>query len=61
MPEGTNTNQFIKEYLIKEFPKLESEIDSFLLSVNQEYVDPTAPKELVNGSEIAIIPPVSGG
>lgn len=61
IPEGTNTKQFIDEYLLIEFPKLKESIDSFLIALNQEYVDPTSPKELSSNSEIAVIPPVSGG
>jgi len=61
LPEGTDTEQFVEEYLLKEFPKLKEAIQSFVLSVNQEYVDKKTPKQLTNGAEIAIIPPVSGG
>mmetsp|Transcript_1047 Transcript_1047/g.1290 ORF Transcript_1047/g.1290 Transcript_1047/m.1290 type:complete len:87 (+) Transcript_1047:570-830(+) len=63
LPEGTTTKQFVDEYLLKQFPNLEKAIGTFLLSVNQEYVDQDShePVILTNRAEIAVIPPVSGG
>ena len=59
IPERTTLNQFINDHLLPNYPQLVPHIDNYLISVNQEYSD----KSIVipPNSEIAIIPPVSGG
>ena len=61
LPEGTTIQTFIEEYLLVELPRLKPAFSSFLLSINEEYVDQTIPHIIPPNAELAIIPPVSGG
>ena len=45
--------------LKKKFPKLSEFLDTCRIAVNQEFTDDS--QQLDHGSEVAIIPPVSGG
>lgn len=51
----------LKELLISQFPALATIKNNFLLAVNLEYVDAEDTVQLLDGAEIAIIPPLSGG
>lgn len=59
IPEQIILSQFISDYLLPKYPQLTSHIDNYLISVNQEYSDRSI--VIPPNSEIAIIPPVSGG
>ncbi|KAJ8904050.1 hypothetical protein NDN08_000580 [Rhodosorus marinus] len=49
----------VNEHILKRFPQLESIIPICVLSLNLEYVEDV--RELSDGDEIALIPPISGG
>jgi MoaE-MoaD fusion protein len=58
IPEGTTARQGF-EAALTEAPSLQGLSNSVMLMVNQEYVD--GERVLMDGDELAIIPPVSGG
>lgn len=58
VPEGATVGQ-LKNDLIAHFPKMAGLVSVFLLAVNAEYADDS--EVLQAGSQVAIIPPVSGG
>lgn len=53
------TLESVLSWLVATYPELESLIQSCAISVNLEYVDPSA--SLTNDDEVAIIPPISAG
>lgn len=56
--EGLNDVASLKKDLIKRFPDFEK-LAKFSLAVNDEYQDDSF--KISEGSEVVIIPPVSGG
>ncbi len=52
------TVQTVMEDLKREHPRF-AQLKSYLVAVNMEYADGN--RELTDGDEVAIIPPVSGG
>ncbi|MFN2453273.1 MAG: molybdopterin converting factor subunit 1 [Pyrinomonadaceae bacterium] len=57
--DAGTTSATAYEQLLKEYPALQRFGRSLLLAVNQEYA--RAAKELQDGDELALFPPVSGG
>jgi MoaD family protein len=55
---GSTVEDIVAELLFAH-PKLEPFKDSMIYSVNKEYAD--ASKELSDGDEVGILPPVTGG
>ena len=55
---GSNAAQAFEE-LLSSYPELRSFGKSLLLAVNQEYAEPD--REVFDGDELAVFPPVSGG
>lgn len=53
-----NNVNTLKEYLSKQFPQLQT-LQSWAIAVDNEYADDDT--IIDNGSEIALLPPVSGG
>ena len=65
IPSPFDTNK-LKGLLISLHPNLEplfsdSNEDSLTLALNEEYVLPGEVKEVRDGDEVALIPPISGG
>lgn len=60
LKDAADTVQLIK-FMLAEYPKLSEIVASTVLSLNQEYLDPTETVPLKDGDEVAVIPPVSGG
>lgn len=58
MPEGSSVSDLVIK-LSGRYPLLTSEPGTLVVAVNYEYVDHTYC--LMEGDEIALIPPVSGG
>jgi molybdopterin converting factor subunit 1 len=58
IPSPLSAEQFWAE-LLKQFPKLAAHRTSVRLARNQEYV--RADARFLDGDEVALIPPVSGG
>ena len=58
LDEGA-TIKDLRNELSKQFPELGRVEKKLAIAVNEEYVVDDAP--LVNGDEVALIPPVSGG
>ena len=48
-------------HLEAEFPGLQRLGRTFVLSLNENYIDQEEELVLTNGDEIAVIPPISGG
>lgn len=62
VPPGTAPWAAFKEHVLAHFPALAVLADHCVLALNQEYVAIDVPKRpLVNGDELAVIPPISGG
>lgn len=62
VPLGTTPWAAFKEHVLARFPALAVLADHCVLALNQEYVVADAPERpLVNGDELAVIPPISGG
>ncbi|PRP77146.1 molybdopterin synthase catalytic subunit-like [Planoprotostelium fungivorum] len=59
LAEGTHLRAFIFHTLVTEYPSLRSLLDRALVSRNQEFVDPREDPLLIEGDEIAIIPPLN--
>ena len=58
IPEGT-TVQGLKNQLARDYPNLKQSMQAVLISINREYAFDEA--VVVDGSEVAMFPPVSGG
>jgi molybdopterin converting factor subunit 1 len=56
--DGTTAGQLL-EQLVRQYPKLQEIRSCLVLAVNQEYADETT--TLTDRSEVALIPPISGG
>lgn len=59
LPEGTSLATFREEHLLKRFPQLQHL--TFFLALDHQYVDDESLSILTERTEIAVIPPVSGG
>jgi MoaE-MoaD fusion protein len=57
--ENGSTVQGLMDHFIEQYPKLQGLDRSMMLSVNQEYVE--REQVLLDGDEVALITPVSGG
>ncbi|MHA2620555.1 MAG: molybdopterin converting factor subunit 1 [bacterium JZ-2024 1] len=57
VPDGTRLSD-LREQIFREFPRLAEMESALLFAVDAEVVDEA---ELRHGSEVAILPPVSGG
>lgn len=60
LQDAPNTAQLIK-HLLEKFPRLTEIMATTVLSLNQEYLDPSQVVPLKGGDEVGVIPPVSGG
>ena len=47
--------------ILEKFPQLNNISKNLVLAINQQYIDPQQVLELDRNSEIAVIPPLSGG
>lgn len=47
--------------ILEKFPQLNNISNNLVLAIDQEYTDPQQVLELDRNSEIAVIPPLSGG
>eukprot|EP01115_Flamella_aegyptia_P012038 TRINITY_DN5886_c0_g2_i1.p1 TRINITY_DN5886_c0_g2~~TRINITY_DN5886_c0_g2_i1.p1 ORF type:complete len:85 (+),score=3.47 TRINITY_DN5886_c0_g2_i1:79-333(+) len=59
--EGTTSKVFLNKYLLTKFPELNIKLPTFLFAINQEYIDREESIVIKPNSELAVIPPVSGG
>ena len=55
-----DTAQLIK-HLLMTYPRLSEIMATTVLSLNQDYLDPSQVAPLKDGDEVGVIPPVSGG
>ena len=58
LPEGSTVGSFARD-LGERFPGLTGDPSSLVVAVNREYTDHQ--HVLMDGDEVALIPPVSGG
>ena len=58
LPEGMRVKDVLS-HCVRQTPRIEAMLTALAFSVNQEYA--TADRELANGDEVALLPPVSGG
>lgn len=59
-PSPTNYQQLVGT-LVSAYPVLSRLGDTFVLSLNEEYIDREQEVVLRQGDELAVIPPISGG
>ena len=60
VPASIRYNQLLA-HLETEYPGLQRLARTFVLSLNENYIDQEEELVLTNGDEIAVIPPISGG
>ena len=60
VPASIGYDQLLS-HLETEFPGLQRLGRTFVLSLNEDYIDQEEELVLTNGDEIAVIPPISGG
>ena len=58
MPSGSSVGDLVAE-IVRKYPLLTRDPGRLVVAVNYEYVDHSY--TLVEGDEVALIPPVSGG
>ncbi|MFS8578929.1 MAG: molybdopterin converting factor subunit 1 [Novibacillus thermophilus] len=58
VPEGTTVQQ-LKRELARQYPRLTDKLETCMVAVNEEYVDPD--ENVTSSDTVVLIPPVSGG
>lgn len=61
LQQGRLTGKVLIEFIVNNYPSLEPLTSSIVLAVDQEYVQPEDLLIITSSTEIAIIPPLSGG
>ncbi len=61
LPQALTLSEFIQNRLLVKHPKLSSILPQCLISVNLDVLERDSVRELQDGDELALIPPVSGG
>lgn len=59
--DGSITTSYVVAEVVRRFPAMEGVLKTCVLAINQEYAEHGDDRELADGDEIAIIPPLSGG
>ena len=61
LPSSTSTYSDLVSSVLESFPVLKRLGDTFVLSLNENYIDQDSEITLSAGDELAVIPPISGG
>ena len=61
VPSSTSTYSDLVTFILEAFPVLKRLGGTFVLSLNENYIDQDSEISLGAGDELAVIPPISGG
>ena len=61
VPSSTSTYSDLVTFILEAFPVLKRLGGTFVLSLNENYIDRDSEISLGTGDELAVIPPISGG
>ena len=61
VPSSTSTYSDLVTLILEAFPVLKRLGGTFVLSLNENYIDQDSEISLGTGDELAVIPPISGG
>ena len=61
VPSSTSTYSDLLTFILEAFPVLKRLGGTFVLSLNENYIDQDSEISLRTGDELAVIPPISGG
>ena len=61
LPSSTSTHSDLVSSVLESFPVLKRLGGTFVLSLNENYIDQDSEISLRTGDELAVIPPISGG
>ena len=61
LPSSTSTYSDLVTFILETFPVLKRLGGTFVLSLNENYIDQDSELSLRPGDELAVIPPISGG
>lgn len=61
LPSSTSTYSDLVSSVLESFPVLKRLGGTFVLSLNENYIDQDSEISLRTGDELAVIPPISGG
>ena len=61
VPSSTSTYSDLVTLILEAFPVLKRLGGTFVLSLNENYIDQDSEISLRTGDELAVIPPISGG
>ena len=61
LPSSTSTYSDLVSSVLELFPVLKRLGGTFVLSLNENYIDQDSELSLRTGDELAVIPPISGG
>ena len=61
LPSSTTTYSDLVTFILEAFPVLKRLGGTFVLSLNENYIDQDSELSLRTGDELAVIPPISGG
>ena len=61
LPSSTSTYSDLVSSVLESFPVLKRLGGTFVLSLNENYIDQDSEISLSAGDELAVIPPISGG
>ena len=61
LPSSTSTYSDLVTFILEAFPVLKRLGGTFVLSLNENYIDQDSEISLGTGDELAVIPPISGG
>ena len=61
VPSSTSTYSDLVTLILEAFPVLKRLGGTFVLSLNENYIDQDSELSLGTGDELAVIPPISGG
>ena len=61
LPSSVSSSSVLVSHILTFYPELERLGNTFVLSLNENYIDPEEEIVLRSGDELAVIPPISGG
>ena len=61
LPSSVSSSAVLVSHILSACPVLQRLGNTFVLSLNENYIDPEEEIVLRSGDELAVIPPISGG